>query len=297
MLLLRAFLFGLVIVTTGLSSAQNQGTKGTSLLQEDPISQRIKYLRAKGYHNEADFLELWREVMKVWGKEQLQELWQRLPDRELFCRRLLLLKQQELYRKILDFARNEKKYHWWFRDSVLHWLKPVPHVILVEPLIELIQRVPWEIQKHPDWADKYGAQVYWRPQLTAMQLLATIPDPRVVDFLREFVERGHPNPKIKGTMIKIKGTMMEWLMRIEACVQFCLLVGQLEWAIEVGQSRVAEEPMELRKKLLGEFESWVKRIGQWWKENRGKVKIRWERAGMPSEALGVIPPGYVPKEP
>ncbi len=290
MLLLRAFLFGLVVMTIGVTFAQNQGTQATPPRQEDQISKRIKYLRATGHHDEADLLELGREVMKVWGKEQLQELWQRLPDRELFCRRLLLLKEQELYRKILDFARNEKKYHWWFRESVLYWLKPVPHVILVEPLIEIIQRVPWEIQKHPDWADKYGAQAYWRPQLAAMQLLATIPDPRVVDFLWGFVERGHPNPKIKGTM-------MEWLMRIEACVQFCLLVGQLDWAIEVAQSRVAEKPMELRKKLLGEFESWVERIGQWWKENQGKVKIRWERAGVPSAVLGVIPPGTVPKEP
>ncbi len=228
--------------------------------------------------------KLEKEAEEIWSKETLREWRQRLPNREVFCRRLLLDKEQQFFQKILEFAQDEDN-EWGYRSEAIELLLRAPHVTLIEPLVKIAEQIPRKIQKNPSWMDKYGVHAHWRPQEAALEVLASIAEPRVVDILFEFAQQ-HPNPKVRGTI-------MEWTFRLKAFTRFAQLVGRWDWSWGAWATGIEEEG-ELRQKLQAKFDGLVEEAKRWWAENKGKVKIRWEWGVIPVEALH-MPPSF-PKE-
>ncbi len=221
--------------------------------------------------------ELKREAWDIWSDEVLREWKRRLPNREAFCQRLLLSREQQFFKKVLEFAQDEEN-DWGYREEALQILKRAPHVTLIEPLVSIAGQVPQRIRQDLSLADAFPPPTFlWRPQKAALKVLAVIADPRVPDILLTFAQ-GHPDPKMRGTK-------MEWNLQVEAFTKFAQLVGRWDWAWKAWTTSLLEEDEKENKKRREKFDALVSEARRWWAENKSKIKIRWEYGGVNIDEL------------
>jgi hypothetical protein len=143
----------------------------------------------------------------------------------------------------------------------------------------------WEIpfpkskKEFLEWLEREG----WEEQMLSIPSVITISrleDEEAIDVLIRFLR--HPNPLVRGTSL---GRIMI-LFGEQLPKEYALGVGTDGWEtigdlIEMGKYEWVEKKVkEAKERMRGDevAEGVAKEIFEWWQNNRGRVKIYWQRA-------------------
>jgi hypothetical protein len=129
------------------------------------------------------------------------------------------------------------------------------------------------------WLEREG----WEEQMLSIPSVITISrleDEEAIDVLIRFLR--HPNPLVRGTSL---GRIMI-LFGEQLPKEYALGVGTDGWEtigdlIEMGKYEWVEKKVKEAKERMREdevAEGVAKEIFEWWRNNRGRVKIYWQRA-------------------